>query len=94
MILSKLERKDLMHRAVRQSQRSLRGGKPEQYRTIFLVLGLLLAVLAAQLGPLRAVILRRGVGRLTVQSDDLLAQLHTCGNLLRLRRRQFGVEEP
>ena len=62
--------------------------------TILIVLSLLLVVLAAQLGPLRKVVLRRGVGHLTVELDDFLAQSYACSSLLGLRCREFRVEEP
>ena len=64
------------------------------FLTILLVFSLLLVVLATQLGPFRKVVLRRGVGHLTVELDDFLAQSHTGSSLLRLWRREFRVEKP
>ena len=62
--------------------------------TVLIVLGLLLIVLATQLGPFRKVVLRRGVGHLTMELDDFLAQSHTGSSLLGLWRRKFRVEKP
>lgn len=62
--------------------------------TILVVLGLLLVVLATQLGPFRKVILRRGVCHFAIEFDDFLAQCHASSCLLGLWRGKFGVEEP
>jgi hypothetical protein len=62
--------------------------------TILIVLGLLLVVLATQLGPLCKVVLRRGVGHLTVEFDDFFAQSHAGSSLLGLWCGKLGVEKP
>jgi hypothetical protein len=71
------------------------GGKPGgSLLTVLLVLGLLLIVLATQLGPLCEVVLRRGVCHFAVEFDDFFAQLDAGSGLFGLGGGEFGVEEP
>jgi hypothetical protein len=67
---------------------------PGDFRTILVILGLLLVVLAAQFGPFRKVVLGGGVGHLAVQSDDFFAEGYAGGGLFGLWDGEFGVEEP